>query len=101
MKLVWDESFRQATDMREWWKTQGGKGVRSTAENMKTLTLHVLSSAGFGKFYPFESSTEIMKEAGPMNDRDALSLILENAVLIMILGPKFLARLSRPKSWQD
>lgn len=97
MKLVWDESLRQAIEMLAWWKLHDRKGVRSTARNISTLTLHVLSSAGFGKSYPFQDSSEAVKEVGPMNHRDALSLILENAMVILVFGPKFLARLSRPK----
>lgn len=38
-----------------------------------------------------------MKEASSMNNRDALSMILENTMIILIFGPKFLARLSRPR----
>ena len=95
--MVWEESLRQAFDMLEWWKMQHTKGVRSTARNISTLTLHVLSCAGFGKSYSFQGSMENLKEAGPMNHRDALSLILENTILVLVLSPKFLARLSRPK----
>lgn len=99
MGLVWNESLRQAREMLEWWILQDGKGVRSTAKNMSTLTLHVLVSAGFGKSYPFQDSSKFLKnQPDPMNYRDALSLILENAIIILALGPKFLARLSRPKS---
>lgn len=83
--------------MLAWWKRQGSTGVRSTAGNISTLTLHVLSSAGFGKSYPFQGSTEAAKEASPLNHRDALSMILENTMIILVFGPKFLARLSRPK----
>lgn len=57
----------------------------------------MLSSAGFGKSYPFQDSSEAVKEVGPMNHQDALSLILENAIVILVFGPKFLTRLSRPK----
>jgi cytochrome P450 len=97
MRLVWDESLRQASEMLAWWKTQEGKGVRSTARNMSTLTLHVLASACFGKSYPFQGSTDTLTEADPTNHRDALSLVLENILLVLIFGPNFLARLSRPK----
>ncbi len=97
MRLVWDESLRQASEMLDWWKMQEGKGVRSTARNMSTLTLHVLARACFERSYSFQGSTDTLTEADPTNHRDALSLILENIVLILAFGPKFLARLSRPK----
>jgi cytochrome P450 len=97
MKLVWDESLRQATEMLNWWKMHDNKGVRSTARNISTLTLHVISTVGFGKSYPFQSSIETVKKDSSMNYRDALSLILENVMLILILGPKLLGRLSQPK----
>ncbi|MCJ1466040.1 hypothetical protein MMC07_004659 [Pseudocyphellaria aurata] len=97
MTLVWVESLRQASEMLQWWRSDHPHGVRSTAKNIKALTLHVLSSAGFGKSYPFGDSIVAAAKSEHMNYREALTLILENAMLILIFGPSFLARLSRPK----
>lgn len=97
MTLVWVESLRQATQMLQWWKSDHPEGVRSMAKNIKALTLHVLSSAGFGKSYPFRDSIVAADKSKYMDYRQALFLILENTMLILIFGPKFLARLSRPK----
>lgn len=97
MNLVWVESLRQATEMLQWWKSDHPDGVQSTAKNIKALTLHVLASAGFGKSYPFRDSIVAADDPNHMNYREALSLILENAMLILIFGPKFLVRLSWPK----
>lgn len=98
MTLVWVESLRQATEMLQWWKSDNPEGVRSTAKDIKALTLHVLSSAGFGKSYPFGDSVAAAGKSNHMNYREALSLILENAMLILIFGPKFLAQLAWPKN---
>lgn len=66
---------------------------------MRTLSLHVLSGAGFGKFYSFHRSTEPPKPGHMFNYRDSLSLILENILLILIIGPKFLTSRYRPRVW--
>ena len=66
---------------------------------MRTLSLHVISGAGFGKFYSFHNSTEPPKPGHMFNYRDSLSLILDNILLILIIGPKFLTSRYRPRVW--
>lgn len=66
---------------------------------MRTLSLHVLSGAGFGKFYSFHDSTEPPKAGHKFNYRDSLSIILENILLILVVGPKFLTSRYRPHVW--
>lgn len=100
MRLFWGEVLRQASEMLAWWKIQDKTDGRGTARNLLTLTLHVLSRPGFWKSYPFQDSTEavaVEKAASPINHRHALSLILENAMVILIFGTELLARLSGPK----
>ncbi|KAK4690121.1 hypothetical protein P7C71_g6603, partial [Lecanoromycetidae sp. Uapishka_2] len=46
--LVWKESLRQAEDMIKEWSAHREQGVNTTNEDMRTLALHVLTSAGFG-----------------------------------------------------
>ncbi|KAF2122171.1 cytochrome P450 monooxygenase-like protein [Lophiotrema nucula] len=92
--LVWDESRRQAHQMLEYWMSAGESGTRTTADDVRTLALDVLLFAGFGKSFDFKGSKTKEKSTGPLSYRDALALILENAVPILAIGPKVLQRLS-------
>ena len=96
--LVWIESLRQATEMLQFWKSLGTP-IRRTARDTRTLSLHVLSGAGFGKSYSFQKSAEPPKPGHLFNYRDSLAVILENSLLILILGPKFLTSWFLPASW--
>ena len=97
--LVKAESLRQGTDILAFWESQGSKVIRSTADDVKTFTLHVLSSAGFVKSYPFKGSNDGDVDPQPSKYRDPLSPILDHILLIMILGPKLLTMCWMPKAW--
>lgn len=75
--------------MLEYWKSK--KVVTTLAQDAKTFSLHVLSSAGFGKSYPFNSSSDFASSSRSSTYKDSLCLILENAILILVLGPKLLS----------
>lgn len=53
--LVWAESVRQAREMRQSWLSKGSQGTVGTVEDTLLLALHVLTGAGFGMPYPFDS----------------------------------------------
>jgi cytochrome P450 len=97
--LVRAESLRQGTDILAFWESQGSKVIRSTADDAKTFMLHVLSSAGFGKSYPFKGSNDDDVDPQPSKYRDPLSPILDHILLIMILGPRLLTMCWMPKAW--
>ncbi|KAF4618988.1 hypothetical protein G7Y89_g14859 [Cudoniella acicularis] len=102
MGLVWTECIRQANEMLDYWK--GCPDIRQTGKDVRRFSLHVLTSTGFGKSYSFDRSTdEVSKEGGQLTYKDSLSLILENAILVMLLGPNLLTgSLQRflPKHWR-
>ena len=58
---------------------------------MKTLTLHVLSAAAFGKSYSFGEAAEPPKAGYSYNYRDSLAIILNDIILILFLGPRILS----------
>ncbi|KAF2248737.1 cytochrome P450 monooxygenase-like protein [Trematosphaeria pertusa] len=91
--IVWTESLHQARQMLNYWKSAGEAGVRTTAHDVRTLALDVLLSAGFGKSFSFTAAQSKTSPSGPLSYRDALALILENAVLIFAIGPRVLQRL--------
>lgn len=98
-KCVWAESLRQVRDMLRYWTTQAPNAVRSTANDTKTFSLHVLTAVEFGKSFPFQSSIESAETGQVLSYRDSLSLILDHVILIMIVGSKTLTTPFLPKRW--
>ncbi|PQE24510.1 cytochrome p450 protein [Rutstroemia sp. NJR-2017a WRK4] len=100
--LVWIEALRQADEMLQFWKSLPGPIIR-TSKDTRTFALHVLSGAGFGKSYAFKQSGQQVKSGRTFNYRDSLALVLENCLLILVLGPKFLSkfRLPWPSNWKQ
>lgn len=50
-ELVWHESIRQVTGMVWYWILK--LSFNSVVDDTRTLSLHVMLTAGFGKLYPF------------------------------------------------
>ncbi|TGO13773.1 hypothetical protein BTUL_0063g00040 [Botrytis tulipae] len=102
---VWDESFRQAEDMLQSWCSQSRDGTNATPDDTRTLALHVLAYVAFQKSYPFGSiSPHTIQDQDSLTYRDSISIILENALLIMVLPEKlfnlpFLPRSSQQVGW--
>ncbi|KAI0902826.1 cytochrome P450 [Ustulina deusta] len=89
-EIVWSETLLLAKDMLSYWTSK--KSIDSVAHDTRTLSLHVLSRAGFGKSFKFQGHGERSESNPSTSYKDSLQLILENCVLIMALGPKFLER---------
>jgi cytochrome P450 len=90
-KLVWSESIKPATGMISYWSSRSS--VHTVADDSRTLSLHVMSSAGFGKSYPFRGAEEKVNTKDSSNIKDALKLILDNCI------PNNLDKWWLPKSW--
>ncbi|KAI0411740.1 putative cytochrome P450 [Xylaria grammica] len=86
-ETVWSESISQANDMIRYWTSR--PSVRSTAHDLRTLSLGVLSKAGFGKSFKFEGYEETSHIDPSASYKDSLQLILEHCILIIAMGPKF------------
>lgn len=95
--LVWVESLRQTRDMLRYWTRHDQNGVCSTVQDTKTLTLHVLARAGLGQTHSFQSAIDSPEPGAEMNYRDSISLILQNAVIVMMFPPKLLLLPFLPK----
>ncbi|KAI0487071.1 cytochrome P450 [Xylaria cf. heliscus] len=95
-EVVWTESLALATDMLQSWSKK--EAVKSTADDVRTLSLHVLSKAGFGKSFKFQAHNEHeLNNTNPefdpaLNYKESLKIVLDNCVLIMALGKGFLSR---------
>ena len=79
--------------MVRYWATQDA--VASTADDARTLSLNVLSAAGFGKSYPFRGDD--FAESSPDDYKKSLQFILENLLLLFALGTKNISKSWMPK----
>ena len=92
--LVWTESLRQASEVLQFWKTFTTPVTRTDVDT-RTISLHILSAAGFGKSYSFDKVGEPAKEGHVFNYRDSLAMILEHNLLVLILGPKLMGQMAK------
>ncbi|KAI0098617.1 cytochrome P450 [Nemania sp. FL0031] len=89
-EVVWTESLSLATDMLRYWSDK--TSVSTTAEDVRTLSLHVLAKAGFGQSFPFQGHDASVSAASPATSyKESLKEVLDNCILIMILGTNFLS----------
>ena len=86
---VWDEAQRQACDMLRLWTEKGPEGTRDTVLDTATLTLHVLTGAGFGVFYSYAKGVSSPPTGHEVSYRDALLKVLQNVVLLTILPQRW------------
>ena len=84
--------------MVRYWSTL--KEVGSTADDTRTLSLHVLSSAGFGKSYPFQGHDNKSPSDVATNYKESLQTILDNCVLLLVLGTDFISKKWLPRKIQ-
>ena len=85
--------------MLRYWTSK--TSITSSAEDLRTLSLHILSRAGFGKSFEFEGADEKDASTSPSaNYKESLQTILENCVLILALGTKFLANPWLPRKFR-
>ncbi|KAJ4419065.1 hypothetical protein N0V82_005188 [Gnomoniopsis sp. IMI 355080] len=99
--IVWSESVTVAADVLEYWTSK--PSVETVADDARTLALHVMSRAGFGKSFKFRGREELAlpsSDESVMSYKDSLKMILDNCVLIFVFGPKFLGKTWLPKKLQ-
>ena len=98
MNFVWSESLSQARGMLQSWTYSAGTGIRSVAEDTRTLSLNVLAAIGFHRSYKFRGSSQ----AGTDEERtyrDALQTVLDNSIFLMLVPPRLLLLPLLPRSW--
>lgn len=102
--LVWKESLRQSTDMLKSWTGKGAKGVDDTPSSTLRLALHVLTGAGFGKWYDFGASgVQQVSPGHTMSYRDALKVVLGSlyATIITVALGMNLPSFMTPRGMRD
>ncbi|KAF2709046.1 putative cytochrome P450 [Pleomassaria siparia CBS 279.74] len=92
--LVWSESLRQGQQVVQYWENVDTSKTSTLAQDTRTLTLDVMAHAAFGKSFDFYGAQDKKISSGPLSYRDALAIILENAILVLALGPDALQWLS-------
>ncbi|KAK8127192.1 hypothetical protein PG984_008300 [Apiospora sp. TS-2023a] len=96
-EIVWSESLAQADGMIRYWTAK--PSIASTADDARTLSLHILSRAGFGRSFKFQGHLEKAATASVVMDyKESLQIVLDNSILIMALGTKFLTKSLLPAS---
>ncbi|KAL8935734.1 MAG: hypothetical protein Q9216_005287 [Gyalolechia sp. 2 TL-2023] len=98
-EIVWSESVRQSVGMLQFWSSK--PSIRSAADDTRTLSLHVLASAGFGKSYEFQGVSEASPESIATSYKESLQTILDNCVLLLVLGQNFIAKPWLPKKLKE
>lgn len=86
--------------MLQYWTSKAS--ISSSDQDLRTLSLHVLSRAAFGKSFKFEGTDERDPASSPSgNYKQSLQTILENCVLILALGNKFLSNPWLPRKLRN
>jgi cytochrome P450 len=89
--LVWTESLRQGQQLLRYWKDDN-QADGSISADTRTFALNVLARAALGKSFDFYGARDKRITHGPLSYRDALAILLHNALLFLALGPKTLKR---------
>jgi hypothetical protein len=100
MKFVWSESLSQAKQMIGAW-LQADTVIESFAKDTRTLSLNVIAATGFRKSFSFQSANDgVEKVDATPSYRDALSTVLDNAIILMLVPYRYLSLPFLPKSFQ-
>ncbi|KAF2712771.1 cytochrome P450 [Pleomassaria siparia CBS 279.74] len=103
MKFVWSESLTQTKQMLAWWTTaaSSANGIISVSKDTRTLSLNVLAATGFRRSFSFRSTSGSDAEPDTASSyRDALSMVLDNAILLMLIPRQYLSLPFFPKALQ-
>ncbi len=91
----------QARDMLQSWLSYDVNGLQCTADDTRTLALHVLAYAVFQKSYPFRSITEENVADQQSTYQDSLAIILKNIFMVMIFPTKTFEFSFQPAKWRQ
>ncbi|KAL8635664.1 MAG: hypothetical protein Q9228_006869 [Teloschistes exilis] len=98
---VWVESILQTTSLIRYWSSK--PSINSVATDTRTVSLHVMSGAVFGKSYPFRGAdgTSPSSNEDSSSYGEALRIILDRCIPLVVLGRKNLSRSWLPKSFRE
>ncbi|KAL8955874.1 MAG: hypothetical protein Q9193_006423 [Seirophora villosa] len=98
---VWMESIIQSTGLIHYWSSK--PSITSVAADTRTVSLHVMSGAIFGKSYPFRGADEEVPTTTESSSSygEALKTILDRCIPLVVLGRKNLSKPWLPKSFRE
>ncbi|KAL8703797.1 MAG: hypothetical protein Q9225_008109 [Loekoesia sp. 1 TL-2023] len=98
---VWTESIFQSTGLIQNWSQKSS--INSVAVDTRTVSLHVMSGAVFGKSYPFRGADEASSSAKEDSSSygEALRIVLDRCIPLVVLGRKNLSNPWLPKSFRE
>lgn len=103
MSYVWDEALNQTQELLEWWDEPKlvKEGIPSVSRDARVLSLNIMAAIGFRKRFKFEGSAEPedfnYDESQMFDYRDALSIVLDNCISLMLFPPTLLSKSWMPK----
>lgn len=80
--------------MLQYWLSAGSKGISTIEYDTRTLTLNVLVHTAFGKSFDFSDRHKKARSQDRLSYRDALAIILHDALLMLALGQGLVRRLA-------
>ena len=80
---------------------QGEDGIINTVDDTCTLTLHVLTSVGFGIRYDFKDTNQKLEAPHRMIYRDALLVVIRNSLFVVLFPRWLLALPFNPRHWNQ
>jgi cytochrome P450 len=98
MEFVWNESLNQTREMLQTWTNTNIPGIPSIAKDTRTLSLNVLAATGFRQTYKFRSASQPESDEA-QTYRDALQIVLDNSIFLMLIAARFLVLPLLPTSW--
>ena len=95
------ESILQATGMICFWSSKSS--IDSVAADTRTVSLHVMSGAVFGKSYAFRGADEdnVPTKEDPCSYGESLRIILDRCTPLVVLGRKNLSNPWLPKTFPE
>ena len=95
------ESVLQSTGLIRYWSSKSS--IDSVAADTRTVSLHVMSGAIFGKSYPFRGAHENKSSTNEDSSSygEALKIILDRCIPLVVLGRKNLSKSWLPKSFRE
>lgn len=69
-EIVWSESLVLARDMLKYWSER--TSIATSADDLRSLSLHILASAGFGKSSKWEGPEERARSSVSGDYKDSL-----------------------------
>lgn len=84
--LVWTESLAQARAMLAVWFARDGKGTGTIKDDTSSLTLNVLSGAGFGILQEFDSQFKQIAPGHSLSYLDAIGTLMDNMMMAVVMS---------------